>query len=337
MDSLNVVFTAKNVVEVRTEPVREMPADHVLIEARASLISSGTECICLQQNFAPDTTWATWVRHPFYPGYASVGTITAVGGEVTGLKEGDRVIARANHGQRYIYPASHCIRVPDAVSDDAAIWHGLAKITQNGVRRAQHELGDAVAIVGLGPLGQLVTQYVRLAGAREVLAIDPAKQRVDSALASGATRGPAMTVDAAKDAVLELTEGRGADVVYDITGHHAVFQAALRLARKLGRFILLGDTGSPGEQRLTHDVINKGLSIIGAHDTNPPQFATDHTYWSAMNMARLFLTYIERGQMRCDDLITHRFSPTDAPDAYKTLIEKRGETMGVMFDWTKVR
>ena len=62
--------------------------------------------------------------------------------------------------------------IPRGVTDEDATWFGLAKIAQNGVRRAEHRLGESVAVIGLGPVGQLVVQYLRLLGARHVIAID---------------------------------------------------------------------------------------------------------------------------------------------------------------------
>jgi threonine dehydrogenase-like Zn-dependent dehydrogenase len=138
------------------------------------------------------------------------------------------------------------------------------------------------------------------------------------------------------DAVAELTGGRMADVVYDVTGHPAVFSAALGLVRRFGKLLLLGDTGTPSEQRLTSDVIRKGLSIVGAHDTHPPVLASDHAYWSHTNMATLFFTYLERGQMRVSDLVTHCFQPGAAPEAYRMLTQDRTSAVGVLFDWTQM-
>jgi threonine dehydrogenase-like Zn-dependent dehydrogenase len=140
----------------------------------------------------------------------------------------------------------------------------------------------------------------------------------------------------AREAVLHLTEGQGVHVVYDVTGAAGVFPAALGLLRRFGRLVLLGDTGTPEAQHLTGDVITRGLRIVGAHDGNPPTESTDHAYWSHPRMTELFFTYLRRGDMRVTDLITHRFAPDQAPQAYDLLRERRSSTMGVIFDWTRV-
>ncbi len=336
MESLNVVFTDKDIVEVRREPVRELGRGQILVQTQRSLISTGTECICLQRKFEEGTHWHGWVKYPFYPGYSNAGRVLEVGEGVENFQPGDRVATRAPHFQFYVADAARALKIPDGVSDEEATWFGISGIVQNGVRRAEHELGDVVVVIGLGILGQLVVQYARLSGAREVIAVDVARPRLEMAQAHGATQILETSVADSREAVMALTDGRGADVVYDVTGHPAVFTPALTLVRRFGKLLLLGDTGTPSEQRLTHDVVTRGLCIIGAHDSNPPAVATDHAFWSHANMARLFFAFVERGQMRVSDLITHRYAPQDAPQAYEMLTTDRSAAMGVVFDWTRL-
>lgn len=336
MQSLTIVFIGKNQVDVRPEPLTAPGRGEVLVQAAKTLISSGTEGIVLGRLFAPGTHWDRWVRYPFYPGYSMAGRVVATGTGVEGLSEGDRVAVRQPHRQHVIVRSGAVSRIPDGVCDEDATWFGLANIVQNGVRRAEHALGESVAVIGLGPLGQLVVQYVRLLGARHVVAIDPAERRLTLAQTHGATDVINSEVAEAREEVVRLTDGQGAHVVYDVTGASSVFPAALGLLRRFGRLVLLGDTGTPEEQHLTGDVITRGLRIIGAHDGNPPVESTDHAYWSHPRMTELFFTYLQRGDMKVSDLITHRFAPDQAPEAYDLLRERRSSTMGVVFDWDSV-
>jgi 2-desacetyl-2-hydroxyethyl bacteriochlorophyllide A dehydrogenase len=333
MQSSNVVFTGRNEVKVLLEPLPDLQDGQVLVRSRKTLISTGTECICLSRNFAPGTHWDKWVKYPFYAGYSNAGEVVAVASDVKTLRPGDRVASQAAHRQFYLIDAAHTLKIPDAVSDESATWFSLAVTVQNGVRRAKHNMGDDVVIVGAGLLGQLAVQYASLSGARSVISIDMAPRRLEFARAHGATHTLEMGVEEARDAVFEITEGRGADVVYDITGHPKVLSGALPLLRKFGKLMIVGDAGSPSEQRLTPDVINRGLQIIGAHAANPPQVASDENSWTRFNMGHLFFHYIEQNQMRVDNLITHHFSPADAADAYHLLLTDRSAAMGVIFDW----
>src|SRR5579872_6590458 len=321
LESLNIYFTGADEVTVRRDPVPELGPNDVLVQARKTLISTGTEGICLGRLFEPGTGWDNWVKYPFSPGYSMMGEVVAVGTEVKGWLGRERVAVRAPHRQYTVMSANRLYRVPDSVSDEDAPWFGLANIVQNGVRRAEHALGEAVVVIGLGLLGQLTVQYLRLLGAREVIAVDTAEKRLTMARAHGATVTLAMGVEEAREEVLRLTDGAGADVVYDVTGNWAVFPHALRLLRTFGRLIILGDTGTPSKQVLTHDVICKGLRIIGAHDGNPPAVSTPHAFWGHPQMARLFFTYLARGDMQVADLVTHRYDPADAPEAYRMLRE----------------
>lgn len=333
MDSLNVVFTAKDVVEVRREPVGPVGAKDVLVQTHCSLISAGTEGICLGRRFAPGTHWDHWVKYPFFPGYSSVGTILQMGDGVCGLTVGQRVATRAGHRQFAAVAASSVYPIPDALSDESACWVAFGTIVQHGVRRPKIELGETVVVIGLGMLGQIAVQLARVCGAGEVIAIDTAPLRVEMARAHGATQVLQMGVDEAAGPVDEITGGLGADVVFDVTGHAPVFASALHLLRRFGRLVLLGDTGNPGEQCLGPDVINKDLQILGAHDKNPPGESSDFAQWSRREMISLFFKLIERGQVRVDDLITHAYEAQNAPMAYRMLQTNRAEAMGVLLDF----
>lgn len=333
MKNLSVAFTGANLVELHDLAVPTPGPGEVLIETRRTLISTGTELTCLGRRFEPGSHWDEWVKYPFYPGYSSAGVITQTGPGVTRFKVGDRVASRTTHQQFVLAREENLVAIPDAVSDDEAVWFGIACIVQNGIRRAEHELGDAVVIIGLGLLGQLAVQFSRLSGAREIIAIDPAPRRLDLARTHGATVLLQKSVADVRADILTATGGRLADVVYDITGHPAVLPAALGLARDLGKVVLLGDAGSPTQQHITGDLISRGLRLIGAHDNNPPKTANNHAWWTRNHMADLFMTYLARRQMQVDDLITHRFKPTEAAAAYARLVEDRATAMGVIFEW----
>lgn len=333
MESLNVFFTGEGQVELRRQPVCPPGPGQALIRTRRTLISTGTELISLHRRFEAASHWDRWVQYPFSPGYSNAGVVQEVGEGVETLQPGDRVATRSPHRQYVTVNAGSALKIPDRISDEEATWFGLAGIVQNGVRRAEHELGDAVVVVGLGILGQLVVQYIRLLGAREVIAIDTAPVRLSMAGALGATQTLELPVSEARPEVERLTHGRGADVVYDVTGHPAVLGAALPLVRRFGKLLLLGDTGTPSEQRLTHDVVTRGLRIIGAHDGNPPPAASDYAWWTHAHMARLFFTYLERGQMRVIDMVTHRYPAEEAPAAYDFLARDRASAMGVVLEW----
>jgi threonine dehydrogenase-like Zn-dependent dehydrogenase len=255
-----------------------------------------------------------------------------VGEGVTGSSPGDRVATAGGHQRFFTFPADDpaIARIPDSVSDEDATWAVIAFVVQTGVRRAEHAMGDTAAVIGLGPLGQLAVQYLRTLGLSQILAIDPFQMRLDQALAHGATAGFCGSAADAHDFVADQTGGRLVDVVYDITGNCEVLPLALKLPRNFGKLILIGDTAHPYRQRITQDVLIRGLTIIGTHNAKLPP---EHAFWTHGRQMSLFLEYVCRGSIRVSDLVTHRFSPEDAQKAYTLLEEDRASTLGVIFDW----
>ncbi|MFW6157107.1 MAG: zinc-dependent alcohol dehydrogenase, partial [Armatimonadota bacterium] len=292
----------------------------------------GTEMICYRGEADEGTHWSEFMHYPRKNGYCMLGRVINVGEGVNAVAVGDRVCAAAPH-------VSHCNvgvgsiwarSVPESISDDAAVWAILGVITQTGVRMAEHVMGDRAVVIGLGPLGQLVTQYLRAMGLREVLVLDRTEARVDAALAHGATAGFVGDVADAKAFVQEHTSGELADVVYDVTGHPAVLPNALPLARDHGTLLMLGDCPVPSRQRLTYDVVSRQVRIVGTRSSWLPDA---HARWTPQRQTDLLFTYLQRGNMRLADLISHRFAPEDSPEAYDLLYHNREETLSVVFDW----
>ena len=332
MKSTAIVFTSPRQVDLVETEVPDPGEREFTIQTLVTLMSMGTELICYRGESDPGTHWHGWVKYPFYPGYSCVGRIIKVGDQVTEYSEGDRIFCSTSHRQFTNVSAdwSNIVKVPDDISDEEAAWCKLATITQTGVRQAEHVMGDTALIIGLGPLGQLITQYLRLMGLREILAVDQIQPRLDRAIEHGATAAFCGSAADAKDFVMEHTEGMLADVVYDVTGYYAVFPMALQLARRFGKVILQGDSPHPSKQHLTYDVLTRQLRVIGSHNESlPPQYA----YWTVKRQAQLFLKYLQRKQMTVSDLITHRLDPGKAGEVYAQLDQARGDSAGVIFDW----
>jgi threonine dehydrogenase-like Zn-dependent dehydrogenase len=316
-ESLSVVFTGVGQVEVRSQRLWRPGRGEALLEARCSLVSTGTERTCLERDFAPGSHWDAWVTYPFHPGYSFVG--------VTG--KGARVCTHAPHAQRAIVEQQRLIPVPDGVGDEDASWFALASIAQLGIAAAGIAPGDAVVVLGTGVLGQLVAQLARRAGAGSVIAVGRARPRLDAALAHGASHVVAAGAGAARDEVMALTNGEGAAVVFDVTGSEPVFADALKLARRFGTVVLLGDAGHPSEQRLGPELLLNGLRVVGAH--------FEHADVAARRrMADEFFAALLDGSVVVGDLITQRVDPREAPALYASLAQPDPARIGVLFDWS---
>jgi 2-desacetyl-2-hydroxyethyl bacteriochlorophyllide A dehydrogenase len=332
--SLNIVFPQARSVALEEADVREPGTGEVRCRSLASLVSTGTESFCLAGTFDPDTFWEEWVQYPFAPGYSMTSRVVDVGPGVEGIRVGERVATSTPHSSAFVVPAGDCIRVPDGVSDEQACWASLACTTQLGVRRAEIQLGESAAVVGLGVLGQLVVQYLRLSGARRIIAIDTIPSRLAAAAAGGATHTMAAVVGAARQVVHELTGGAMVDVAFDITGHPAVLAPTTRLVRQLGRVVLLGDTPTPSRQQLGQRIVADSVAVLGVHASAAPEVATLRDPWTLAAMADLFFDYVAARRMDVDALASHRFTPDQAVEVYEALRLDRSAYLGVFLDWT---
>ena len=326
MNAQRLVFPGKQKVLLEDFDPGQPSAGQVLVRTHLSLMSTGTENIVFNRLFEPGTHWDNWVKYPFYPGYAMVGVVEEVGASVT-LKVGQRVAYRTGHRSHHVLSADGCYPIPDNVPFEHAAWFALAKITFHGAQAAGYTLGDSVLIIGAGPIGQMSIRWARAAGVANILVVDTAKSRLPLAKAGGATALIEKSITEAREAILAAGGGQLPRVVIDGTGNAAVFEAALGLAASFGRVVVLGDTGAPAQQRLTPDVITRGLTITGAHDGH------NTATWNDTTINRLFFSLAASGRFPLEGLTSHIFAPDQCAEAYLTANRDRASTMGLIFDW----
>lgn len=182
----------------------------------------------------------------------------------------------------YVLPESGRIKVPDGVSNDLA---SLCSCAFRSVMNATTQLGriapyESVVIQGVGPLGLLATAVARTAGARRVIVIGAPAERLGLAQAFGADETisiDATTPDERADRVRSLTNGRGADIVMEFTGHPAAFAEGLVLARKGGRYLVVGQLGEAQTPIAPSMIVKKNLQVIGSFSGAAPD------YWKALD------------------------------------------------------
>jgi 2-desacetyl-2-hydroxyethyl bacteriochlorophyllide A dehydrogenase len=311
-----------------------------------SLISTGTEMTAYSGDFPREgSAWAAYVRYPFAPGYSAVGIVEAAGPGCA-LQPGQRVVSGAAHASCFLvdapaeggsgpapagrHPTADGLAVPAGVSPEAAAFHTLARIVMNGVRLGEPALGECAAVVGCGLLGQIGVRLLRLCGLLPVVAVDLARPRLERARASGAD---ALLCPVDGDPVAALRQanaGRLADLVVDVTGAPGSFPLATRLARDLGRVVVLGSPRGPVTIDLHDDVHTRGLRVIGAHASTAPRHESPHAPWTIRRSVELFFELVARGRLGVEDLVTHRYPLTRAAEAYAMLDRDRTQAMGVL-------
>ncbi len=180
-------------------------------------------------------------------GYSAAGEVVAVGAGITDLAPGDRVACagagQANHADWISVKRNLVCRVPAGVSLSAAASTTIGAIALQGVRRATPQLGDNIAVVGLGLIGQITAQLLKANGCR-VFGLDLDPKRVERALALGLTAG-ASDADSFKQLVRDRTKGHGADrtLLTAATRSDALINLAMDLTRPKGAVIIVGDVG----------------------------------------------------------------------------------------------
>lgn len=324
-----IVFPEPGRVRLDPLDVRAPAAGEVLVAARCSLMSIGTETTILHARYDAGTHFAARFSFPqLKTGVQTVADVLAVGDEVAEFAVGDRVYLRMAHVSHWTLPAAACSPVPADVDLRSAAWCGLAKTAFRAAFAAPFTLGGQVLIVGAGPVGQMALRWARAAGVAQRVVVDLSTRRLAHAAAGGATRTFEGTIDSHL-AALRAEAGRdGFEVVVDTTGNPAAFHGALAVAGTYGKVVLLGDTGYPSRQSLTSDVMTRGLTIVATHDHQ------DRGGWTQRRIDALFFQLVREGAFPLDGLITHEYAPERCVEAYALATERRHEALGILFDWT---
>ncbi|MBD2751373.1 bi-domain-containing oxidoreductase [Spirosoma validum] len=259
--------------ETRLEdvPTSQVRWGHVLIQTRRSLVSLGTERMLVEFGRAsliakarqqPDkvkqvlekiqsdgllpTLEAVFRKldQPLPLGYCNVGAVLAVGEGVTDLRVGDRVASNGPHAEVVCVPRNLVSPIPDKVSDDEAAFTVISAIGLQGIRLLNPTLGETVVVFGLGLIGLLTAQLLRLNGCR-VIGMDIDETKCQLADQQGIiTLNPLANTDSVK-AVLSLTNQVGADgiIITASAKNDEIITQAARMCRKRGRIVLVGVVG----------------------------------------------------------------------------------------------
>lgn len=204
---------------------------------------------------------------PYSPGAEIAGTIAALGPGVTGWDVGERVHAFIGWNgcrERTVARADALIRVPDGVSDAVAagltVTYGTAMHALGD--RAHLKPGETVAVLGAsGGAGLAAVEIAKLMGAR-VIAAASSPEKLDLCRQHGADALVNYAEENLRDRLKALTEGAGADVIYDCVGG-AYSEAALRATAWAGRFLVVGFASGEIPKVPLNLALLKGCAIVG--------------------------------------------------------------------------
>ena len=261
---------------------------------------------------------------PYIPGIELCGEVVAAGPEVTGVAPGDRLIGGAIGGafaELTLMNAATALPAPDGLDDAEAAaffvtyqtgWFGLH-------RRARLAAGETLLVhAAAGGVGSGAVQLGKAAGAR-VIGVAGGERKAEAARALGADVVIDRNTQDFVEVVKEVTEGRGADVVYDPVGGDTYTRSTKCIAFE-GRILIIGFAGGTIQSAALNHVLIKNYSVVGLHwglyQTKDPQLVRD----CHVQLTKL----VADGQIR--PLIGERLGLTEVADGIQRLAD--GSTVG---------
>lgn len=347
---------AAKVVEVAAPTVG---ARNILVSVRASCISAGTEMAGVRMSALP--LYKRALKQPenvarvvnmmreqgvvrtlkrvqgklasgSATGYSAAGVVVAVGSEVTGFSVGDRVACAgagiANHAEYIDVPVNLATALPNGIPFELGCTVTLGAIAMQGVRRAAPTLGESFAVIGLGVLGQMTAQMLSANGCR-VIGIDVDLRRINQAKANGLDVGILAGAEDVVDRVVRHCNGFGADGVIITAGgaDSSVISQAMRMSRKKGRVVLVGDVGLDLNRS---DFYAKEIDFLiscsygpGRYDPSYEEGGQDYPMpyvrWTENRNMEAYLGLLANGRISLGNLIAEPFAIDDAQAAYAAL------------------
>ncbi|MDL1912027.1 zinc-binding dehydrogenase [Chloroflexi bacterium CFX6] len=360
-------------------PIPTPREGQALVKVAASLVSAGTERMVVEfaeksligkARSRPDlvkqvidkarreglltTAQAAFNRldQPMALGYSSAGTIVKLGRGMQGFKVGQRVACAgggyAVHAEYNVVPRNLLTPLPKNVDFESAAFTTLGAIAMHGFRLAEPQIGESVAVIGMGLLGLLAAQIADAAGCRVLgIDLDPARLALASSLGrfDTAQRGlEAVSRAQAVDSAQTFTANRGFDIILicaDTPSNDPVELAGI-IARDRARVVATGAVGLTIPRKIYYE---KELSFInsrsygpGRYDANYEENGQDYPLgyvrWTEGRNFEAVVELMASGKLKVKPLITHHFPIEKATVAYDVITGKKKEPfLGVVLTY----
>ncbi|HWX10154.1 MAG TPA: zinc-binding alcohol dehydrogenase, partial [Gaiellaceae bacterium] len=358
-------------IEVLDVPVPELSDTGVLVDVRASLLSAGTErtkvetarlSLLGKARARPDQVRAVvekarregiaetvravraQLNQASGLGYSAAGVAIAVGSRVTDVAPGDRVAIGggdyAVHADIDHVPGNLCVRIPDALGFDEAAFATVGAIALHGVRQTEATIGERVAVIGLGLVGQLAGQILRAAGCT-VVGVDLSAGLVARALESGAADVAYARGDIDAERLPHDAGSCDAVVVTAATGSDDPVRLAAALCRDRGRVVVVGLVGMQLPRAAYYD---KELDLRMSRSYGPGRYDVEYeergldypvsyVRWTERRNMAAFLGLVASGKVDVGGLITERVPVDQAPAAYERLLGAEHSPLGIVLNY----
>lgn len=278
-------------------------------------------------------------------GYSASGKVIAVGSGAEEFRVGDLVACAgagyASHAEVIYVPKNLCVKLPEAVSLEAACYATVGAIALQGIRQSDIRLGESVAVIGLGLVGQLTVQMLKAAGCR-VLGIDIDRAACELAIKSGADL-VASDAEGARKICDAMTDGAGVDAIIITAGTKSSqpVELAGNLARDRARVVVVGLVGMDVPR---HIYYGKELDLRLSRSYGPGRYDPEYeekgndypigyVRWTERRNMDAFLRLVAEGKVKTELLTTHRYEVDCAADAYNLILGRGERYCGVVLEY----
>jgi predicted dehydrogenase len=348
-------------------PPPELDEWKVLVRTEASLVSSGTERAKVEigrqsllgkarrrpdqlsqvvEKLRADGLGATVaaVRNRLEAltplGYCAAGRVERVGAHVRDIRPGDLVACGgedAAHAEQLAVPGNLCVRFPDAVTTAEAAFATLGSIALHGFRQADVRLGERVAIVGMGLVGQLSARIARAAGC-EVTGVDLESWRLEIAERAGVLHTSRLRNSVSAD---DFGTCDAVLVTAAAPTSNDPVSLATDLARERGTIVVVGDVLLELDRRRLYA---KELELKLARSYGPGRYDQEYEQrgldyplsyvrWTERRNMGEFLRLLAEHRIAVTDLITHRFPIEEADRALDVVADDQSRSLAVVIEY----
>ncbi len=361
--------------EVIDVPIPKTRPGTVLIQTMASLVSAGTERNVVEfaeKNLVekarsrPDlvkqvvekakregivTTLESAMNRldqPLALGYSSAGIVVEVGDGVTNFQSDDRVVCagggHAVHAEFALIPVNLLAHLPDDVNYESGAFATVASIALNGIRLANLQVGETVLVIGLGLLGLLAAKLCKSAGCL-ITGLDINPDKVNAATQLGIDSVARADINSI---VTARTRGRGFDCVLICadTPSDDTVELAGAMARDRGKVICIGAVGlnlprRPYYEKELYFQISRSYGP-GRYDVGYEEKGNDYPIgyvrWTEGRNLEAITDLLSSGNLKVDDLISHRFPIKEGEKAYDLITGKTGAPfLGVLISYSETK
>jgi 2-desacetyl-2-hydroxyethyl bacteriochlorophyllide A dehydrogenase len=330
VDARSLVFTAPHSAEVIESAVIPVQVGQVLVETVVSAISPGTEMLFYRGQAPIDVNVDATIpalsgalQYPLKYGYACVGRVVELGGQVSPAWLGRLVFAFHPHESRFVTTPGALIPVPDGIAAEQAALLPNMETAVSLLLDGEPLLGERVVVFGLGIVGLLTTTLLAQFPLTDLVAVDQIDGRRRQALIQGATS----VLDPAELAEKPTPD---ADLVYELSGNPRALDQAIEVTGFDGRIVIGSWYGQKrADLNLGGRFHRSRIRLIASQvSTIAPVHRGRWDKARRFDVAWSMLRQIDVGK-----LISHRFPISRAPEAYRLIDQHPEQTIQVLLTY----